>query len=164
MEEWPEEVQKGGEVLRFPYKPPPETVARVAEFLALATSLNAPDPTQRARVTQDLAAVRREIGRLNAELAILEAHDRELREAAAAAVPAFRRANALTLQLAIELPASLWHTVVQSMRCAPGQPLLLSQLWEEALAEMRRSYGSEGRIPGSDCFWAESGINRTPGP
>jgi sugar phosphate isomerase/epimerase len=153
-------IESSNSVLRFPYKPPRETVARAAEFLALASTLNAPDAAQLAQVTQQLAALRREIARLNGELAVLEAHDRELRETARAATPEFRRVNELALHLAMELPAAVWRAVQQSMR-PPNQA---RQAWEEAAALLHEAYGAEGKLTGADLYWSWPGVNRPPGP
>lgn len=164
MEEQPDrrdDVQR--EVVRFPYRPPPETVARIAEFLSLATTLNAPEPQQLADVAHQLAALRREIARLNGELAVFEAYERKLQEDARAEAPNFRRANQLALQLATELPVSLWRAVQQTMRHEPNQPVPISQIWD-TVAVVHEAYGSEGKITGAEQFWSGPGVSRPKGP
>jgi hypothetical protein len=130
-----------GQVL---YRPSPDTIARIAEFLSLISTLS--DVTPR-----DIENVRQQIRGVHMQLSALEAQEREMVAAREAAAPAYRRVNELALCLAMELPPGMYRAVTRSTQ--PGGNAY------SAVDVVRDALGMEA-IPATDPFWAAPGIGR----
>jgi hypothetical protein len=136
------------------YRNAPETLARVAEFLALASSLQEVPPEEIAATQQNIIAHRQEIARLSAELAILEDRARRMQDAVRDEAVHYRRANELAYHLAAELPIHLWRAIARG-----GSGKVISDVWG-ALDVIRSEMGTPGEFLPDDQFLAKPGIKR----
>lgn len=144
-----------------PWRPSPETVARIAEFLALTAHLDASVHVELGKLHERAARNRDAMIRVPAGPA-LEWFQREQAECERieATLMAnlrvtraeFMRANQLGFHLAMELPISLWRALIHGANRADVAGRYA------AVDVIRDALGSDGQFTGADYFWAAPGI------
>jgi hypothetical protein len=151
----------------LPYRPTPETVARIAEFLALCNSLDGTSPADVEETHRQIGALayalQRELdpGRvalIHEQIADLQRRAEAMLAAISKAAPDYRRVNQLGLHLAMELPAGLWRAVRHG-----GHAANVTEVWA-AVDAVREAVGAEGHIMGEEAFWAAPGIGKAQPP
>ena len=146
-----------------PYRPGPDTIARIAELLSLTQSMDGTAPADvdqvRQRIIASASALQREphpggMAEIREHIADLQRQEGAMLAAIAKAAPDFRRANQLALHLAMELPAGLWRAVAKG--ASAGN---VAGIWG-AVDAVRDTVGADGQLTGEDVFWAQPGLGQ----
>jgi hypothetical protein len=144
-----------------PWRPRPETVARIAEFLSLTAHLDASVHSELGKLHERAARNRDAMQRVPVGPALdwFQREQAECERIEAALMANLRvtraefiRANELGFHLAMELPISLWRAVIHSANRGdvPGR--------YAAVDIVRGALGSDGEFTAQDYFWAAPGI------
>ena len=142
----------------------PETIARIAEFLALTQTLDPTGPADVEDARRQMIALAHSLKRelddgraalIREQIAELQRREALMLIAIEKAAPRFLRVNQLALHLAMELTPGLWRAVTRST--LPDQNLY------QAVDAVRDTLGMEP-IPGPDQFAAAPRFARPQQP